>query len=242
MKLVEIVTPTHSVHKIKSTGQEFRKNMGVRDLTTAYGPHGEKDPVPKNSHLVKVLGHGAYASAVEVKGKNEVMKISRGTEDVNNDPWYQYISRLASDDHAASNHWFPRVYKMKVYETTDPTFKYFYIAYMEKLSQLSTLSQEELLSLVGRTVQPKLKDRVRAALPMSSYDPTKKLQGMDKQQLITILVDKVRAEQAKDPQLKDALNFLRNFGSKSLDITEWNIMVRRTSVGPQLVLADPLKD
>ena len=241
MKVFEIVSPTHSVHKIKSTGQEFRQNMGVRDLTKFYGPNGEDAPAPKNSKLVKVLGHGAYATAVKVKGKNEVMKISRGTADVADDPWYQYVSRLASDDHIASNPWFPRVYKMKVYETTDKVFKYFYVAYMEELYPLTSLGDDELRHLIAKSVQPKLTSRIRAAIPMSTYDPMKKLETMDAQKLRDVLVDKVRSWKARDPQLKQALDFLMNF-HKDTDITEWNIMVRRTPVGPQLVLADPLKD
>lgn len=240
MKVFEVIKPTHSVHKIKSTGAEFRKNLGIRDLTKFYGPHGEDDPQPKNQ-LVKVLGHGAYAGAIEVQGKNEVMKISRGTNNPADDPWYQYISRLASDDHIASNPWFPRVYKMKVYETTDKAFKYFYIAYMEKLYPLTSLSDEELRGLIARSVQPKLTSRIRAAIPMSTYDPMAKLQKMNGESLREVLVDKVRNQKARDPQLKQALDFLMNF-HKDTDITEWNIMVRRTSVGPQLVLADPLRD
>lgn len=240
MKVFEVVTPTHSVHKIKSTGEQFRNNLGIRDLTKYYGPRGEDDPKPK-SKLVKVLGHGAYAGAIEVQGKNEVMKISRGTNDPADDPWYQYISRLASDDHIASNPWFPRVYKMKVYETTDKVFKYFYIAFMEKLYPLHSLGDDELRHLIARSVQPKLTSRVRAAIPMSKYDPTKKLETMNSESLRGVLVDKIRSWKARDPQLKSAMDFLTGF-SKDTDMTEWNIMVRRTSVGPQLVLADPLKD
>lgn len=240
MKVFEVIKPSHSVHKIKSTGAEFRKNVGIRDLGGFYGPNGEDDPQPK-SQLVKVLGHGAYAGAIEVKGKNEIMKISRGTNDPADDPWYQYISRLASDDHIASNPWFPRVYKMKVYETTDKVFKYFYIAFMEKLQPLTSLSDEELRNLIARSVQPRLSSRIRAAIPMSKYDPTAKLLKMQGHQLREILVSKIRDWQARDPQLKEALDFLLNF-HKDTDITEWNIMVRRTPVGPQLVLADPLKD
>ena len=240
MKVLEVIKPIHSVHKIKSTGDQFRKNLGIRDLMTFYGPQGEDDPQPK-SKLVKVLGHGAYAGAVEVKGKNEVMKISRGTNDPADDPWYQFISRLANNDHMASNPWFPRVYKMKVYETTDKAFKYFYIAFMEKLFPMTSLSDEELRALIARSVQAKLTSRIRAAIPMSKYDPLKKLETLKGEQLREVLVNKIRGWKARDPQLKQALDFIMNF-YKETDITEYNIMVRRTSVGPQLVLADPLRD
>lgn len=240
MKVLEVIQPTHSVHKINSTGDEFRQNMGIRSLNKMYGPRGEPDPQPKNK-LVKVLGHGAYAGAVEVSGRNEIMKISRGTNDINEDPWYQYISRLASGDHVSQNPWYPRVYKMKVYETTDQIHKFFYIAYMEKLYPLTSLNREELIAITAKTIRPKLSARIRMAMPMSSYDPTAKLEKMDDAKLREVLVDKIRRHEAKDPQLKQALDFTLNF-YKENDITEHNIMVRRTSVGPQLVLADPLRD
>ena len=228
-----------SYHKLNSTGDDFRRNMGVRDLDQKYaGPDGSPNPTPK-SKLIVTRGHGQYATAVQKVGSKQVMKISRGTNDYKQDPYFQYIERLATGDHVENNPYFPNVYDLKVYETTHQKYKYFYIAFMEELHHLTELTQDELKQMIVKYLYPKLSSRIKQTF--GQYNPAVKLQGKSVKQLIKILIDGLRELRSRNRQLDDALRFIQNF-QKEMDITPRNIMFRKTEDGPQLVLADPLRD
>lgn len=233
MKLVEI---KHSYHKIKGSGEAFRKNMGVRDLNTFYsGPNAAPSPEPKNK-LVKVLGHGAYSTAVQGKDPNSVMKISRGSNDLNEDPYYLYLSQIAA--HRSDNPFLPKVFEVKVYETSqDP--KYFYIAKMERLYPLHSLSEQDLVKMILSLTKAKMTVGFKQALGLVNGEDILKKQSHG--QLIEILIGKIRQEKIKDPQLKQAMSIAANTGME-WDITPSNIMVRKTEQGPHLVLADPVRN
>lgn len=235
MKITEVIK--HSYHKIKSDATQFRKNMGVREPMSFYNP--TKLPQPKNK-LIKVLGHGVYAAAVmSEKNPNSVMKISRGTNNLEDDPYYGYLSSIATHPNVESNPFIPRVYQVKVYETTDNIYKFFYIVKMERLYELTSLSDQELIKFILTITKSKMTVGFKAALGISSGDQILKKQSHE--QLIHILVDKIRREKIKDPQLQAAMNIAASTGFE-FDITPSNIMVRKTPSGPQLVLADPVRN
>lgn len=237
MKVMEVIK--HSYHKIKSDANQFRQNMGVRNLTTAYGPRGEADPKPKNK-LIQVLGHGAYATAVaNTKDSNRVMKISRGTDNLNDDPYYSYLSSIAAYPEMENNPFIPRVFQVKVYETTDKAHKYFYIVTMERLYELRSLNEQELIRMILSLTKAKMTVRFKAALGGTPAPDILKQQSHG--ELLEILVDKIRKQKIIDPQLQAAMKLAENTGF-DFDITAHNIMVRKTINGPQLVLADPIKN
>ena len=235
MKVLEVIK--HSYHKVNSDASAFRKNMGVRDLTTYYKP-GE-DTQAKNK-LVQVIGHGAYSTAVQTqRDPNNVLKISRGTSDLNEDPYYLYLSRIASSERAVTNPFIPRVYQVKVYETTDKVHPYFYIVKMEKLEKLETLSSVELIEMITTLTKARMTNRFK--MMVGTYNAPEALKAYSHDQLIVMLVDKVRREKIKNPELQAAMDLAASTGM-DFDITRHNIMVRPTPTGPQLVLADPVKN
>jgi hypothetical protein len=234
MKLNEI---KHSYHKIKGDGEAFRQNLGVRSLEKFYsGPNATPDPQPKN-RLVKVLGHGAYSTAVHGRDPNVVMKISRGTRDLNDDPYYLYLSRIAAAK--TINPFLPRVYEVKVYETSNRFSPYFYIAKMERLHSLHTLTDRELIEMILALTKAKMTVSFKQALGITSGEEVLKKQSRG--ELIEILISKIRREKIKNPQLKAAMNLAASTGME-WDITSHNLMVRHTDEGPQLVLADPVRN
>jgi len=233
MSLLEAIKFSH--HNIKSTGEQFRKNLGVRSLEDP-----KIKPIPK-SHLVQVLGHGQYASAITTnKEPQNARKISRGTPDLRQDAYYAYVGRIAADPKAEANPYIPKIYQVKVYETTSPNpeSKYFYIVYMERLYHLDQLGPQELIQEILRITKSKLTNRFRAAL---GQDVTGQLQTLEKGKLIELFVDKIRELKIKDPQMQAAMKLAQSTGML-MDITKHNIMFRRTDKGIQVVLADPVRD
>jgi hypothetical protein len=108
---------------------------------------------------------------------------------------------------------------------------------MERLSNLRSLSDEELRHMIKTLTNPKMFNRLKAKVGMFNVDQV--LAKQSHGQLIEILVDKVRRENIKDPQLQAAMDLAATTGME-FDITPNNIMVRKTANGPQLVLADPV--
>lgn len=234
MKVFEVTKFSH--HKIKSTGDEFRQSVGVRDQQRP-----SDQPKPKNK-LIQVIGAGAYSTAVvNVNQPNQVMKISNGMASLASDPYFQYLSRIAGSKNSKANPYFPRVYEVRVYETTNPRDrqKLFYIANMERLQTLESLSEQELVDLIIKEAKPTMVNKVKSMVGM--YDAKKQLMKQEKFELVSILVNKIRREKIRDPQLKAAMDLAAETGFE-YDIHEYNLMVRKTPDGIQLVLADPVRD
>lgn len=237
MKVFEITNMKHSYHKIKGDQQRFDQNLGVKKLYQRYKP-GE-EPHPKNK-LVQVLGHGVYSTAVAKSNKpDEVFKISRATHNLNEDPYYLYLSRIAAGKDTSENPFIPRIKQVKVYETDDKVHPYFYIVTMERLYHLELLDNEDLIKLITTLTKPRITNRLLASV--GAYNAPEVLRQQSHRQLIVILVDKIREEKIKNPQLRDAMNIAASTGME-FDITPNNIMYRNTPNGVQLVLSDPVRN
>ncbi len=229
MKVMEVIK--HSHHKVKSDADQFRRNMGIHYYS------GERSQ-PK-SKLIDKIGSGAYSVAIaNKKDPTNVMKISRGTNDLNDDPYYGYLSGIAAHSEMEKNPFIPKVFEVKVYETTG-NYKYFYIAKMERLYELRSLNDDELRQFIITLTKPRMMNRIKASVGM--YDAVEALKKENHGHLVEILVDKIRREKIKDPQLQAAMRLAQNTGFE-YDITANNIMVRKTPNGPQLVLADPVRN
>lgn len=227
MKLNEVFnTPIQTVKRAWDTSRmdQFRQNTGAG--FSLYGKAYE----PKNKN-VAAIGRGNFATALKSDTSHEVNRINRGTDDLKKDPYFQYVRWIAANDAAAYNPYFPRVYKVKVYENKGASGKqkYFYVVNMEELIPLHELNVDELNALYRR-----ITGRAEVNLPRSALVDSiamalqKMLSGTD------------RGKYNHDEQLVDAMNQIKALKIGHPDFTDKNVMARRTSVGPQLVLADPL--
>lgn len=235
MKLLELVEPKLSHHEVKVGPNKFNKALRNMGADNPYDRSSDNPPKAKNPN-VTVLGGGAYASAIQPASSHEVMKISRGTYDLDNDPYYQYITKLIKSGLMFENPFFPRVYKLKTYQNNSKKMaqtdgkKFFYIVELERLDPLIKSSKEELLHFYEMISPYSIHPSVEAMDQKDIYDRmTSVLQKM-----------LLSPRTIKDERLRQAVDFIVGLKTGHRDLHNENAMVRRTSVGPQLVLTDPL--
>lgn len=233
--LLELFEPKVSHHRSKSAPDKAMK---------AVSNDGYE---PKNK-LVKVLGNGMYAAAIEHENHpGEVTKVSSQIDDLNRDGYFRYVSNIVKNDRIQSNPYFPKIYKIKIYKT-EPTntanSAYFYTMQMEKLYSVKELSEDEVEMLMDKMFHithsyktgqendhtPNVRDMI-ATIDYAISSGFKKVKSVN------------HSTNLKDPHLKQAIliikKLVRNSGLTN-DIHGGNLMFRRTSVGVQLVITDPL--
>lgn len=247
MKLLELIEPKITHHTTNLSPRKYDKmirNMGADDPYS----REDNDPPKARNDKVKVLGAGAFGSAIQNQSSPTVMKVSRGTNNLDNDGYYQYVSRLGKHDAMASNPYFPKIYKIKVFansgeqpaDNQHKRMKYFYFVEMERLDPLSKSSEEEILYFYEKIAGRRPSERAIAQLHRD-----KNLFVNDYlNEVIGHLAQRVPAN-VDDPLMRQALLFIKNIirdGHGRFDLHYGNIMVRRTSVGPQLVFSDPMAD
>lgn len=239
MKLKELFEPKITKHK---TGTDASEKINKSIGKDKYGEYTSANPKNK---LVSVIGSGAYASAIEHDHHpSEVIKISNKIADLDNDGYFKFVSAITKNNRLQNNPYLPKIYKIKIY-TTEPSIKentgYFYVIHMEKLFSLHDLGNKEIEMLTDKmffTVSSKIdkehgdSSSKRAIFVQTIDDAIKNISNHN-----------AGTVNIKDPLLKQAILIIkkilknRNFGN---DIHGRNIMIRRTSVGPQLVITDPL--
>lgn len=154
-----------------------------------------------------------------------------------NDAYYQYI--MASKEYAPSNPYFPRVYGITYKKDPNGLIKPRYA--IEKFIPLSALTPEELSVLVDRIfITPNMLSDINNKNLASSIG------FFIKRIRFNAMHGDVRARNIKDKKLLQAFQLIDGLiasnGNFAYDLHENNFMVRRTPVGPQLVLMDPIDD
>lgn len=234
MKLFELIEPKVTNHDTEVNPHQFDKMMNNTGATNPTYMGNGQVPTAKNPK-VKVLGAGVYGSAIQPANSHEAMKISRGTSNLERDAYFQYVSALARNpDVMMTNPYFPRIYKIKTFansNTESARRKYFFFVQMEKLQPLSSCSREELGYFFNKYASEKLTDDTVQTVSMEDL-----LDGVGA--LFHHMFDGSAGVQ--DKLLRQAKQFITNLKVGIMDMHSGNIMVRRTSVGPQLVITDPL--
>lgn len=184
---------------------------------------------------VEVLGKGYEAIAFRYKDKPNIIKMIGSDDDIKEIPYAQYV--LLSKKYFRENPYFPRVFQVSKTEVsqdiTDPnehewtTPKNVYMFKMEELEPLDTISADQLTAMYNRTfgsepiaisahvIADSVERLLRGRPPIKGTDP-----------LLIKAVDLIKKVQART--------------KANIDLHIGNMMVRRTSVGPQLVITDPL--
>lgn len=174
------------------------------------------------------LGRGMFSTVM--RDRNDPHMVQKKTttpmgrqHDTKADGFDAYV-RMLVENGLMDNIHFPKVYKAK--KTTDNTGTHRNSYTIEKLEEISALSQEEFDALVEHhLLRPVydargLADRVSGACN-SKYDRD-----------TYIRMDSLKEACETIEELDDVMHF-------RLDIHEGNLMVRRTPYGVQLVISDP---
>lgn len=180
----------------------------------------------------KELGRGNFGTAISQPHEvNSVLKLGRFSHDnAETDGYYQFINRVRHMD----NPYFPQIDEVKTLKGG----KMFKVR-MERLTDLSHLSREELFALLERTL---------------GYEPTLKItNGMSDEDIddeilfwMTInfgkmLMGRSPIPDTADDNFKQAMQFMQAMHKEGYgeDIHAGNMMVRRSKYGSQLVFIDP---
>lgn len=183
------------------------------------------------------IGKGRYAAVTQPDDFSVNKTARKKVLDVFTDPYYVYIKTIADNKLADSNPYFPRVNGVesgKIGDSSRPTYN------MEKLQPISSLPRDILYNL-GKQITNLGKH----------YDQNFTFQeehnGSGARAIISTMNRALHTRnlsEIKDPRLKSAISELIKIREKypkfKPDLHPDNVMVRLTSVGPQLVLTDPL--
>jgi hypothetical protein len=237
MKILELFQPKVTYNRVKTPASKV--SQGYRDHDQSYDKITGEKTEPHKNKLVKVLGSGAYSTAIERdNAPGEITKVSKPIRDLKEDGYFRYLTTILREQRLQGNPYLPKIYKVKIYRDKDGLF--FYILNMEKLYNIRSASEEELEAMVDKAFN-------EVPVEEDNYTSKKEALLLSLSNYIEQCIRKDDVKNIKDDDLHDAMVFIseaqrsgRTRGSRHLDIHDGNIMMRRTSVGPQLVLTDPL--
>ena len=197
---------------------------------------GPDDPFGDDLHH---FGSGAEALVVQHHNEPGVVKILGTYRELGQNAHLQYL--LATRKYHNSNPYFPRFSSVQFLQhpsAREPKVKG-YVIRMEKLYDLATCSSDQLLMMLEKIYSNE------ALFPF--------LEGKNK---LTAFAGYVKAgvisskrDQVIDPAFIQARDLIISVGKRMpnkyglasmVDLHSGNMMVRRTQVGPQLVITDPL--
>lgn len=226
---IEVRKPRKKPVDIFDYDGEARKDRAA----ASFGREREEE-VPNKNPKVKTLGSGTFASAyVNQDTPQDVTKGSQLTKEP--DGFRAFFTALSKDEEAQANPYFPRFRQIRTYSNKHEGDKKrtSYVVRVEKLEPFTNLSRAERNMLIDKIFTEKgivSNFADESGLGVAIYSAS-----IDRKHITGIEI--------KDPDFLDALWFLdevaENYGY-GLDLHDENIMVRRTSVGPQIVLNDPL--
>lgn len=183
---------------------------------------------------IEHLGGGQFGTAVsKVNNPNVAYKIGKlSGNKVETDGFIQYL--LACKKYSTGNPYMPRIYSLKVFE--DPKgYKVYHLA-MERLHNADTISVEEWPELLYKMFNIR-------------YSIDKKFTSSEG--FIRYFVDYVDNALTrgmgliKDPALRQTLQIIKSVldrSGKTSDVHHKDLMCRRTTAGPQIVIIDPIYD
>jgi hypothetical protein len=172
----------------------------------------------------KWIGAGVQGVALSTNKTNTVRKVY-GLDSFD-DPYYRYIKMIEQHQ---DNPFFPRIYRHSVYKN-----KAFAPNRLSDYFMTGVVMMEKLQPLAGGRID---KEVVHALFMNLGVDLTKHdLYGtfMNRTNIQKII------DTTTNEQFADALRLLLSSGRHAFDLHAGNWMVRLTSVGPQLVILDPV--
>jgi hypothetical protein len=161
------------------------------------------------------LGSGFQAWVGKTKSNTAIKKAKIPSRNPENSAYVQFV-KLVSEHQ--DNPFFPRIYSAKLLQ--EPLGDQFLIVHMEKLYPIE---------------HPKIRFNVKEMSKLLKLPNIFTDFSVDRPE-----IRKEIAEKTKNPKLKEALELLEPmFVKYGSDMHRENWMVRLTSIGPQIVIADP---
>lgn len=200
---------------------------------------------PKSVRQPNQLGRGYFSTVV--KDRNDPHMVKKYNSDFSipeykpEDPFYRY-AEYVHDNNLHENPYFPRIYKHRKIEDKDGKTLHSY--QIEKLEPMTRVSMEEYEYLFNKMFVDG--DKLFSIWKRDTSWETSQISGI----LEALIIDSNSDKHIKDPQLKSAITYMREFISTKcvdgglwvcgIDLHDENIMVRRTPVGLQVVITDPV--
>ena len=261
MKLYEIITE-HEFPKAKSHHRKKLPDIYNYEHEDSYYDDEDDDdvydpdtnPYKGNPHAknpdIETLGVGSFATAY--RHKKNPYDVTKGSRPMTEPDGFQaFFDAISKDKEAQSNPYFPRFRSMNKFHGNN---KQSYVTKMEPLEKYDTLSGKEREMLVNKLFGEHGIDiinhyfeednrKAKRREPTKEYFPGEKLTWAVQSALENdTWADELRW-QIEDKKFEQAIEFIQKIAKDTgyeFDMSQNNLMVRRTSVGPQLVFNDPL--
>lgn len=174
----------------------------------------------------KVKDKGGDPHVVKKRSKDHVM--------AKTDPYWFFIDYIIDND-LMDNPYFPKIYKKRRIE--DVEGKKMYSLEMEKLFPLHNLSEKEIIAIASRIFSKSFINGELKELSNNIHESFfMAMRGL--------MNDTIDIDEVKDKNLIEAIKTVqlldKRLNRRSIDISGNNIMVRRSPVGSQIVITDPL--
>lgn len=231
MKLLEIFQ-TPQTKSIKQKSVDANEMLPIRASFKKAQTKGKVD----------YMGGGAFADVFQHRNRpGTVMKV--GVIGANNkDGYVLYLNHIFRNQRMQSNPYLPRVYDIKTYQVRPTRLEY--VVEIEKLEGLQDVDAEEIRNMGERLFNDYegQKERLR------SLYPTLFTGDVEERDMFASIVARAMKQQislsvVQDKKFREAIAIVGNIAKKEghiVDMHSGNMMIRRTSVGPQLVITDPL--
>ena len=226
MRLNELISPKTRTVKTKSP---FNIEKEKADAEEAGLKNAESNtPIP---------GQGAFATAKpHSTNPHMYVKSNRVAGKLKSDPYYQWISAVKKL--AGSNPYLPRVYDIKLETDSTGAVKPHYT--IEKLIDGTTLDKELTSSKDGLD-EYNTANHIAIQIGGEKYSWISNWHWLIK----TLRVDlNKNLQKFVDPQFVEAFQLVKTVTDSNpnfhYDLHPGNFMIRLTSVGPQLVITDPI--
>ncbi len=207
---------------------------------TPYITHNKKTwGSTRKGYQKNVVGRGVFSKVAEIPDNpHEIRKLNQGKVRLESDAYYQYIKYIVDNNLAEENTYFPRIYSIELRNGPDlfPNTPDNFNVQMERLIPYLEVTTEEMKALFHRIMPD--------SVAMWPCENTADIFQPIKHQIALHLLEYSPLAEFKDPQLTAALNIILAFKKENpyfnYDLHTGNFMFRRTSVGVQLVITDPL--
>ncbi len=173
----------------------------------------------------KVLGAGVQGAALLTNKPNTIRKVY-GMDDFN-DPYYQFIKMIEQHQ---DNPFFPRIYRHSIYKN-----KEFRLSGIHSYFMTGVVLMEKLQPLYGGRIDNDTIVAMFENLGLKIDTPDDLYSMFEDRKTIQKVIEKTTND-----TFADALRMLLSSGRRSYDLHSGNWMIRLTSVGPQIVILDPV--
>lgn len=205
--------------------------------------------VKSGNNNLEFIGKGRLGSVYKHKKRpGTVLKVGRLPFGVDEDGYLAYLMAIFKNNRMASNPYFPRVYDLRIIDHSKSRSMSDdeYVAEIEELYSFDDLSPDELNAIGDKIFHDWQGIKDRNYIVDRSSDLSSNL-AVTIQSMLANRSDDEFLSQVRDKHFIQAIAIISNISKKAggktgiyPDIVTQNLMVRRTPVGPQLVLSDPL--